>query len=277
MRRIAVALVILFFAVSFSAAMAQELSQPQFPKTKILVLGTYHMDNPGRDVFNLEADDVLSEKRQAEIEAVEDALAAFQPNKIALESDFGTERVVKEYQAYLAGEYQLERNEIDQIGYRLAKRLVHETVFPVDADVDGGITAEEWEQSMSKYSALNDALNHYGTAYTKIDSDKLKSSTVGQYLAFINSSERIAANHFFYSAFSMKMAEGEDNFGVTYVSDWYKRNLLIVANILKIANPDGSDRILVMFGQGHAYLLKQFLSESPHFEVVDALDYLPTE
>ena len=36
-------------------------------KAHVLVLGTFHMANPGRDIFNLKVDDVLTEKRQKEI------------------------------------------------------------------------------------------------------------------------------------------------------------------------------------------------------------------
>ena len=36
--------------------------------SKIMILGTYHMDNPRLDTVNLDADDVLSTRRQAEID-----------------------------------------------------------------------------------------------------------------------------------------------------------------------------------------------------------------
>lgn len=40
----------------------------QQSKAKIMVLGSYHMANPGADVFNMQADDVLSTHRQKEME-----------------------------------------------------------------------------------------------------------------------------------------------------------------------------------------------------------------
>ena len=33
---------------------------------EVMVLGTYHMGNPGRDLVNVRADDVTAPKRQAE-------------------------------------------------------------------------------------------------------------------------------------------------------------------------------------------------------------------
>ena len=70
----------------------------------------------------MQADDVLAPRRQAEIAQVIAALEKFNPTKIGRYAD------------YLAGKYELKRNEIDQIGFRLAKELGHKTVYPVDVD-----------------------------------------------------------------------------------------------------------------------------------------------
>ncbi|PWT83247.1 MAG: hypothetical protein C5B44_00860, partial [Acidobacteria bacterium] len=102
---------------------------------EVLVLGTYHMANPGHDIFNMQADDVLKPKRQAEIAQLIEVLKTFQPTKIAIESNPLGDRP-KQYADYLAGKRELARNEIDQIGFRLAKELGHKTVYPVDADGD---------------------------------------------------------------------------------------------------------------------------------------------
>lgn len=106
------------------------------PRPEILVLGTYHMSNPGRDVINMQADDVLSPKRQQEIAQLVEVLKRFHPTKIAIEADIGSERVEQEYSDYVAGKYTLSRNETNQIGYRLAKELGHHTVYPVDVEGD---------------------------------------------------------------------------------------------------------------------------------------------
>ena len=45
------------------------------PKVEVMILGTYHMSNPGRDLHNMRADDVLAPKRQSELEAVASGLA----------------------------------------------------------------------------------------------------------------------------------------------------------------------------------------------------------
>ena len=58
-------------------------------KPTIMLLGTYHMANPGVDAVNFEADDVLALKRQREMQQLIEQLARFNPTKIAIEADTG--------------------------------------------------------------------------------------------------------------------------------------------------------------------------------------------
>ena len=50
-------------------------------KPQIMVLGTYHMANPGRDVYNMQVDDVRAPKRQQELAELTDVLAKFQADQ----------------------------------------------------------------------------------------------------------------------------------------------------------------------------------------------------
>ena len=62
------------FAVS--PATVQAASCPA-SATPVLLLGTWHMDNPGKDMLNLKTDDVLAPQRQKEIEDLVNHLAKF--------------------------------------------------------------------------------------------------------------------------------------------------------------------------------------------------------
>jgi hypothetical protein len=64
---------------------AQKRKKSGALKPVVLVLATYHMDNPGRDVMNVQSDDVLTEKRQREIREFVNLLKRFKPTKIAVE------------------------------------------------------------------------------------------------------------------------------------------------------------------------------------------------
>ena len=50
-----------------------------------MMLGTYHFGNPGQDLHNMKADNVLTPKKQAELADVAARLARFKPTEIAVE------------------------------------------------------------------------------------------------------------------------------------------------------------------------------------------------
>src|SRR3954469_3837213 len=103
------ALTAVFFAVTAH-------SQPCNP---ITILGVYHMDS-GQDSVNLQSDDVRSERRQKEIADLVEKLARFAPTKVAIESARNSTAWNTRYQQWVDGKYELGRNEIEQIGFRLA-------------------------------------------------------------------------------------------------------------------------------------------------------------
>ena len=45
----------------------------------LLILGTYHMGNPGLDAVNVHADDVLTKRRQSELALLNASLLKFRP------------------------------------------------------------------------------------------------------------------------------------------------------------------------------------------------------
>lgn len=64
--------------------------------------------------------------------------------------------------------------------------------------------------------------------------------------------------------------------GAEMVAQWYRRNLLIFANILRLIESD-EDRILVIYGSGHRAHLREFVEQHPDLTDVSPLDYLPGE
>ena len=54
---------------------------------------------------------------------------------------------------------------------------------------------------------------------------------------------------------------------------WYYRNMLIYKNLVSLINSN-EERIFVLYGAGHLYLLLHFLKESGLFNVELAGDYL---
>ena len=243
-------------------------------RVPVLIIGSYHMSNPGADRFNLESDDVLSPERQTEIEDVVELLSAFEPTVVALESPWGDTTNAADYQSWLDGGHELRRKEEEQIGFRLARRVGLQTVFPVDARIGLPdsllMVTMEVDPSLGRHLA---EIEPYGEAAMALMGEMLSDLTIGEFLWEMNSPEGLAANHTTYFRFFMPIVAENSYGGADYVAVWYKRNLRIAANIGRIS--EAGDRVFLIIGQGHAPILRQVLTDWPRFCLEDPLAYLP--
>ncbi|MGA3104824.1 MAG: DUF5694 domain-containing protein [Terriglobales bacterium] len=250
MRRIFLLLAI--FSISLS-------SQAQSPaRPEILVLGTYHMSNPGRDLHNMQADDVLSPKRQQEIAQLVEVLKKFRPTKIAIEAEFGSQRIDREYSDYLAGKYALSPNEIDQLGYRLAKELGHHAIYPVDVDGDFPYYRVLNYAKANGLKEKFDAMQASTEARVKEQDVFLKSHTVLETLQYMNSDPVVAkdvASYYEYVPFG----DPYEYAGPELLTLWFQRNIRIYCDIVKLIDSP-NERILVIYGAGHLGWLRQDIS-----------------
>jgi len=236
----------------------------------VMIVGDFHMSNPGHDMHNMQVDDVLAPKRQAEIAAVTDALAKFKPSLVAVEwpSDLTDQR----YDAYLKGTLAPSHNEVVQLGFRLAKTAGLISVAGID--VDGDFPYEP----VMKYAAahgMNDLLDHANAEIetaVRNEDEKLKTGTVGGLLRFLNDPALIAHGNNFYRTM-LTVGGGSEQPGAELLTQWYKRNFLICANLMQRAKP--GDHVVVFYGSGHSFLLRQCVSEAPNYRLVEANDYLP--
>ena len=60
--------------------------------------------------------------------------------------------------------------------------------------------------------------------------------------------------------------------GADLNAGWYQRNAKIFAKLNQVAKP--GDKILVLFGSGHNYWLRHFVSLMPGYKLVDVMPYL---
>lgn len=266
-------LVVLFCLVFVSATNASgqrrtmlPVSQQQSPaptpaRAEVLVLGVYHMANPGRDIFNMQADDVLAPKRQVEMAQVIAALKKFNPTKIAVERAPGDNRLSKDYPDYLAGKHELTRNEIEQLGFRLAKELGHNAVYGVDADGEFPYPRlVKYAQATGRSKELDALMDEIG-ATVKAQNAYLASHTILETLLYVNSDDKVAADMGFYYR-QAQFGEPWDWAGADLVSDWFRRNMRIYSNVVQLA-PTPGERILVIFGAGHLGWLQHNFASNP--------------
>lgn len=243
-------------------------------KTAILLLGVTHFHNPAKDVANVEMDDILSYKRQGEIEQVIEKLYAFGPGKIFVEANSKRQhKIDEEYEKYLKGKHRKKRNEIYQLAFRLAERLKHDRVYCVNeqSELDYGrlIKFAKRNGLWSELKSLKKDAEKDAQALQQL----LKQSSLPDFLKTINTEERILENHCIYTDGLIRIATKHQYPGVDVVADWYKVNMKIYANIL--AAVTGNDkRILVIYGQGHIRILKHLFEDNTMFSVQDVGKWL---
>jgi hypothetical protein len=239
----------------------------------VLLVGSYHMSNPGADQFNLEADDVLVPKRQEEILAVVEGLAAFGPTVVAIESPWGDTVSASRYAAFLRGEHELSRQEEEQIGFRLAADAGLETVYGVDVRIglpqDRLASVLEARPELGRYMA---GLQQYGEWAMATMGQWLSEGTVGEMLYRMNTPEAIEWADRGYLEFFLPLVAGDDYGGAEFVATWYERNLKIFSNLHRISEP--GDRVFVIYGAGHVPHLRYFVTLSPYYCPEDPLPYL---
>ncbi|MBS0297894.1 MAG: hypothetical protein JSR45_16420 [Proteobacteria bacterium] len=250
-------------AAAFAAA-------PPAKPVEVMIVGDYHMGNPGKDLHNAKIDDVLAPERQAQLVKATDALARFKPTKVAAEwpADIAASR----YGEYLAGTLKPSRNEVVQLGFRLAKTSGLKTVYGIDADGDFPFDkVDAWATAHGKHAVLDQAGAEV-EGFIKTLESKTRDGTVSQALRFLNDPARIASDNGFYRT-TLKLGSGTEQPGAELLTAWYRRNFLICANILQLAEP--GDRIVVFYGSGHAFLLRQCVQETPGFKLVEPNAWLP--
>ncbi|MBU5345859.1 DUF5694 domain-containing protein [Paenibacillus lautus] len=244
-------------------------------KCTILLLGTYHMGNPGLDMHNVESDDVLALKRQKEIYEVVDRLKLFNPTKIAVEALADEhEAYNNQYLSYLSGEFSLGANEIHQLGFRTAADLGHDRIYPIDwNEWYGGVAlGHVYEYAQSNMPELYQRLNSNNQEKAEALQKSMKEKTVRELLMSGNTPSAIQGDHETYMTVA-RVGDGKNNIGIDWLCNyWYRRNLIIYSNISRISSHQ--DRILVIYGSGHIHLLTQFIKESGLFLLESVEKYL---
>ncbi len=260
-----------------TVAMAQT---PDPAPIEVMVLGTYHMGNPGQDLHNARIDPVTTPARQAELEDVAEALAKFQPTAIAIErvARDPSDMLDHRYPDFTPADLLTNPDERVQVGYRLAHRLGVERVYAIDEqDRDGQPSwfpfedVQTWAEANGRTDGLGAMLAQVGTMVADMEA-RQRTDTVGGLLRWMNTPERAAADQTFYTGL-LALGAGDAQPGAILNGRWYTRNALIFARLVQVAKP--GDRIVVIYGAGHSYWLREFARTTPGFRLVEANDYLP--
>ncbi|WP_051201400.1 DUF5694 domain-containing protein [Christiangramia portivictoriae] len=254
----------------------------QTNKTEVLTLGSFHFNFPNNDFVQTEKSnqiDVLKPKYQEEIKSIVQKLEKFQPTIIIIERKTSKQKYIDSlFNSYLNGEYDLKRDESQQIGFRLAKKIGIKKLYCVD---EWGDFNQQVDQALFGKDSLEE--KKFSNYYKETTDAKLKYSPENVFkkegilaeLIKLNDPENIkkSLGNYLIGPFKYESNEG-DFFGVNFETGrWFNRNLKIFRNIQRIdINPN--DKILVIFGSGHMNILNILFESSPEFELVDTNSFL---
>lgn len=267
---------------------------PEPGQVRVLLLGTYHMDNPGLDEVNVDADDVLVPQRQDELRDLADRLERWKPDRVAVERPYDrADALDRVYREYHDGEQAYDReeaidsthprrdeavpecrSEVVQVGFRLADRLDHDRVYPIDCPMDlmNDDAAELQERGFEPERKVPVETQSVEDRKREVD-ERLTGSTIPEYLRWLNGEAELSFNH--EGMFDEFVRWGEaDNFaGPRALGTWFDRNLRMVHNLWR-AIDGGDERLLLVVGSGHIHVLRYLLAETPMFCPVSPLPLL---
>ena len=250
------------------------------PAARFLLLGSYHMDNPGRDVHNTRADDVLAPQRQQQIAEVARLVGRYRPTRIFVEAPPSSQQDLdRDFSASCKGDRPLERDETEQLGFRIACAQDLPGVVAVDWNDLGPIRDEasiNYLEAVERHGQQAVYADHkrIGKALNDQDQATLDDGTVRDMLLRLNSPAWMEANASAYYRIG-QLGTAEDAIGANWVTLWFGRNLRIFNAIARGTRP--GDRVLVIYGAGHGNHLRQLAEDSGVYRLEDTTRWLQEE
>ena len=257
-------------AQNADVAMAQlaeiEVNNP----AKVFVLGTKHFDKT-----------ILETENQSELKRLIELLAVYKPTKVVVEWEPSAFKSTNtSYQNYLGDSslIQTKYNEVYQLGFRLAKVMKHDRIYLFDDKTEyiGSLKDFSFE-ALAKYAEENDqgfydkhidligaAFNHNQALYKKLG--------LFDEIVLRNSPKAQKFNALRMHAYEVRVGIQKNWIGPDWLGRFYRRNIRMMANVLKFSEPE--DRLLIIVGDNHKWILDELFENTPDFELVPSWDFL---
>lgn len=260
-----------------AGALPNHAAEPE--PIRVMIVGAIHFGNPGQDLNNMRTDSVTTPAKQAELAAVADALAAFQPTMVAVER-VSDDLIDPVFPTLGAADLLTNADERVQLGYRLAWRAGLDRVYAIDEQPSEGErdyfpfgAVQTWAQANGRMGEIGQANARVGGWIAELEGHQ-RTESMGRLLVRINDPQQplnLTGHGLMYYGM-LRMGDVADQPGAELNAAWYERNAKIFAKLLRVAQP--GDRVVVVYGLGHAYWLRHFVQTMPGFELVEPNDYL---
>jgi len=252
-------------------------------KIKVYLLGSFHF------AITDSSYNVMDLNHQESIKELCDLIAIQKPDKVFAERQPEYEfqnKVDSIYSKYLSGEPLSRKNEIYQVGFRVAKKLNHQKIYQCDHPGQFGFYSSNAYKYAEEHNQL-DVLsgNTLGTTVRyddMVNEDSImKNNTLLDYMRWINSDKVMQTSHASYLTNFTQVGSKDfydyDNddtlIGAELTSNWYHRNIMIYAKIINQLDYS-EDAIFLVIGAEHVPTIQSFFDANPYFEVIDHKDWL---
>jgi len=242
-------------------------------KIPVLNFGTFHMGET-TDANKTEFDE-NDKKKQDEVKVIAEMLALFKPTVIIVETPpTYDKKLQKEYNEYLSNPALKfkDPSEIELLAFQLGRLSGTKRIYGIDHkmgynynigneminSIDSTWHNKFYKDPLKYYPEVNKNEEKLNTL------DKLKLTNHNSYLNFL-----IEVN-----AEMLAHVGSENGFeGADEATKFYQRNIRIYSNLNRIKLTK-NDRVFVLMGAAHTAYLRDFISRSPKFEMVNTFDYL---
>jgi hypothetical protein len=251
-------------------------------KIKVLNVGSFHFGTTS-DATKVDFDE-NDLSNQEQIKSISKLIARFKPTIICLEFLPEYEHEINQaYQAFLDNPSRLDSTygELSMIGFDVARLSGVDKVYGIDNHMGYNYSlgdfienSPELENSVDPQTYLeltNEPFKHHpqiGELDRRFDELSLiEKLSLTNHPIMLDYSLNTNADKLLYVAI-------DDGFeGAEQAAQFYLRNMKIYSNLNRIKMTK-NDRVLILMGSAHTAMLREFISRSPKFELLDTLDYL---
>ena len=176
-------------------------------------------------------------------------------------------------------EFQLDlglTHEVVQVGFRLAERLGHAAVYPIDDDsyLDLNDSLRAIDQRRPEFKRTRDSIIAVLQAEATRTNEWMRGTTIREHLVRLNGDESLhRGNSLGMFGGYLQVGDGSNYGGPQFLAQWYARNFNMAHNLTRLLGPDVK-RVLVVVGSGHVPPLRNVLDEAPQFCPVSPLSVL---
>ena len=265
---------ILFANESRPKSMTRSTNKTTSPgpaNARVMLFGTFHFANPAKDLVKNRIHDVTTKDSQAYLQELAQRILAFRPTAVLLEYDPKEDRNVNmRYTQYREDKYSLATNEIEQLGFRVAKIAGLARVESFDERIVSWKPQDMFErlkQEPELEKRFKDAVQNL----TNIEEMNHSTLSLRNLLKKYNEPEMDRLSKSLYIL--TNVAGVDQNFaGADAAASWWHRNFRMLARIQKFAKP--GERVLVIAGQAHIAVLRDLMQLDSNVTFEEIVSYL---